>query len=199
MGKTSGQVCKVEWCGVNKIEGYGMCKRHYTQYKKRGNVFKTYLDRKPEYIEDYKVYRIGDKEILFDADFELPGVPILHKKTGYARINYTEAHKLVLKVKSNQQVDHINRNKLDNRLKNLRPCTHQENNFNRSRVNHNKSGYIGVTRSQSGKWSAYIKHNQRQVHIGLYNDIMDAARARDKKAKELFGDYANLNLKAGSL
>jgi hypothetical protein len=90
------------------------------------------------------------------------------------------------------QVDHANQVKDDNRWSNLRECTKSQNNINVILRKDNTSGYKGVCKNYS-KWMASISYKGASVHIGLYTDILDAARAYDAKAKELFGDYAYLN------
>lgn len=56
-----------------------------------------------------------------------------------------------------------------------------------------KSGYRGVYAGYKGKWNAQISHRQKTVHLGCFTSIDEAAKAYDKKARELFGDYAVLN------
>ena len=91
-------------------------------------------------------------------------------------------------------VDHINGNPLDNRKSNLRICTNAENQRNKGVYKNNKSGYKGVHWfKRDKKWQAQIKHNNKSIHIGLYEDKEEAARAYDKKAKELHGNFKNLN------
>lgn len=91
-------------------------------------------------------------------------------------------------------VDHVNRNGLDNQRENLRPATKVENGRNRGPTKNNKSGYKGVTwRSDRGKWRATIKVNDRQVHLGYFNDKVEAAKAYNKAAKKYFGKFAWLN------
>lgn len=43
------------------------------------------------------------------------------------------------------------------------------------------------------KWQAQVKHNRKNVYVGLFNTALEAARAYDEKAKELFGEFAQLN------
>lgn len=92
-------------------------------------------------------------------------------------------------------VDHKNGDTLDNRRANLRAATNSQNQANRHSLPPNKSArYRGVTwHKQCGKWQAAIKCNQKNHHLGLFDDIEDAARAYDQKAKELFGEFANPN------
>ena len=45
----------------------------------------------------------------------------------------------------------------------------------------------------SKPWRAYIRHNQKLIHLGMYKTKEEAARAYDKKAVEVFGEFAHLN------
>lgn len=89
-------------------------------------------------------------------------------------------------------VDHINGNGLDNRRSNLRKCTRSENQRNRPRTKANTSGYKGVCFTD-GKYRAQIQYAGKTINIGAYSTADEAARAYDKKAAELFGDFAYLN------
>ncbi len=103
-------------------------------------------------------------------------------------------HRLIMDAPKGMEVDHINGNSLDNRKSNLRICTRSQNQRNSGPLKNNTSGYKGVVRyHRIKKWAARIKHNSKSIHIGCYDDKEEAARARDKKAKELHGEYAYLN------
>ena len=92
------------------------------------------------------------------------------------------------------EVDHVNRNKLDNRRRNLRICEHRGNARNAARRVDNASGYKGVSwRSDVKKWRVRLA-NGGQKYLGLFDDKLDAARAYDAAARELFGEFACLNL-----
>jgi len=60
-------------------------------------------------------------------------------------------------------IDHINHNRLDNRLSNLRWVTNQENDHNKSIAKNNKSGYQGICLSKSNTWRACISINKKEV------------------------------------
>lgn len=103
-------------------------------------------------------------------------------------------HRQILKVTGKYNVDHINHNSLDNRKSNLRVCTHAQNSRNSRKNINNTSGYKGVYWSTVGNsWMAYIKYNYKLFNLGYFKDKKEAARSYDKKAKELFGEYAYLN------
>ena len=83
-------------------------------------------------------------------------------------------------------IDHINRKKSDNRIANLRDVSHKQNNQNKSKYSHNTSGHTGVYwLKQSSKWRACIRHNQKQIYLGLFKSLEEAISAR-KAAEKLY-------------
>lgn len=79
-------------------------------------------------------------------------------------------------------IDHINGNRLDNRLINLRDVSASENNINRTKINkNNKSGYIGVCWDNKNKsWESYIHINYKKIGLGRFFELSDAVSARLK-------------------
>lgn len=90
------------------------------------------------------------------------------------------------------EVDHVNGSKDDNRMQNLRVCTHQQNNHNqRARIT-NSSGVKNVSwHRKAGKWHVQVCLNYQIHHGGLFADISDAARAAVELRNKLHGDFAN--------
>lgn len=103
-------------------------------------------------------------------------------------------HRLIIGARVGEIVDHINGDRLDNRLDNLRIVTASQNSFN-SRHKTGISKYRGVNRSNSKieKWEACISHNNRQLYLGTFNTPEEAAKAYDAKAIELRGRFARTN------
>ena len=82
------------------------------------------------------------------------------------------------------QIDHINRNRSDNRIANLREVTNKQNMQNAGKSSNNTSGHTGVRWYRwASKWLAHIKHNYKQIHLGYFDDLEEAIAAR--KAGEL--------------
>ena len=102
-------------------------------------------------------------------------------------------HRELARTPKGMSTDHINGNRLDNRKKNLRVCTHSENCKNRGNRIDNKTGYKGVFPYGNGRFRVKIKLDGKMLHVGLYDTADEAARAYNRKAKELFGKYARLN------
>lgn len=101
-------------------------------------------------------------------------------------------HREILNAPADKIIDHINGNGLDNRKENLRYCTKSTNAMNCKIHKHNTSGYKGVSKS-GNRWRAYIVLNDKQRQIGSYKTKEEAALAYNKKAIELFGEFAKLN------
>lgn len=89
-----------------------------------------------------------------------------------------------------KEVDHINGVRNDNRLANLRLVNRQTNMQNSSLGTRNKSGVIGVRQMESGKWLAEICINRKNVVLGRYETIEEAALIR-KNAEIIAGFHPN--------
>lgn len=104
-------------------------------------------------------------------------------------------HRDLLQLKDPKvKIDHINHNQLDNRKLNLRCCNQQQNMLNVSSHSDSSSKYLGVHfQKQTKKWRAMIKVNGKSKHIGLFNEELEAAKAYNKMAIAIHGEFANLN------
>jgi hypothetical protein len=147
----------------------------------------------------------GKKAIVDDEDYELLNSHKWHYTIrGYARRHIPSPdgrgqktiymHRLIVNIPEGKEVDHVNRDKLDNRKSNLRICTHSENQMNVKAKSNNSSGYKGVHwSSKYKKWIATIYKNGKQIYIGNFCDAETAAHAYDSAAEKLHGDFATLN------
>lgn len=91
-----------------------------------------------------------------------------------------------------KMLDHIDENKLNNRIENLRTCNNSENSLNRKRNKNNTSGVKGVSlNARNNKWRAEIRVDCKPMYIGEYRDINDAAEAVRAKRKEFHGEFVN--------
>lgn len=90
------------------------------------------------------------------------------------------------------EIDHVNRDPLDNRRANLRPCDRSENNANGRLRRDSTSGFRGVSRKGSG-WCAEVSFKGNRYRRGGFTTPEAAARARDLKAIELHGEFVRLN------
>lgn len=91
------------------------------------------------------------------------------------------------------EVDHINMVRSDDRISNLRPSTHQQNNANRRALKNNALGAKGVTginRNLRKKYRAKIHVNGRCIHLGYFASANEASEAYRRAAERFFGEFA---------
>lgn len=136
--------------------------------------------------------RSGDKEILATAI-----------SNGYIVVNPKEssrplfAHRVAYQIYHNMNlgeliVDHIDQCKTNNKIENLRATTRAENNKNLALRKANKSGVSNVYQLPSGKWRAQIRVNKKNIHLGCFLTIEEAAEAK-RKANQKYGFCINHN------
>ncbi len=90
-----------------------------------------------------------------------------------------------------EQIDHINHNRFDNRMANLREVGYKENSQNRTRRNNNTSGISGVRwDNRHLRWTANIGVDYKRIHLGSFVEFSDAVNAR-KNAEVLYGFHTN--------
>jgi len=117
---------------------------------------------------------------------------------GYVQItidgNVYLAHRLAWFIMTGKwpenEVDHKDTIKNNNKWENLREADDSQNGANRNIYSNNKSGIKGVCwHKASNKWLAQIRKNKKCMHLGLFSDINDAAKAYEKAAKNLHKNY----------
>jgi hypothetical protein len=97
------------------------------------------------------------------------------------------------------QVDHVNGDRADNRISNLRLASNSQNKMNAAAHKDARSKYTGVFWEKSrGKWRAQISSGGLRRHLGLYDSEVTAAAAYDLAAKDMHGEFARLNLAGGA-
>jgi hypothetical protein len=103
-------------------------------------------------------------------------------------------HRVLLAPPDDLQIDHINGNGLDNRRSNLRLASMSQNLANRPGIKVGKSGYRGVWYdAKRKKYCAFARINGVNKMIGRFTTAVDAAVARDRVAKQQYGEFAVLN------
>jgi hypothetical protein len=103
-------------------------------------------------------------------------------------------HRFILNAPPDAQVDHINRDGLDNRRSNLRLATANQNHWNSGRQINYRTGFKGVYWSKKDKrFRAAIKRYGAVRGIGSFGTAIEAARVYDAAARLLFGEFARLN------
>lgn len=118
----------------------------------------------------------------------------------------TQMHRMIMKVTDKKIfIDHKDHNGINNQKSNLRICNYALNNCNKISQVSSTSKYLGVSWHQYkrkrkdgsyhyyGYWTAVLGKRDKQYRLGLFKDEIEAAKAYDKKALEIHGEFANLN------
>ena len=118
------------------------------------------------------------------------------RKDGYTFVGITNTkvllHRLIFMMFNGyfpKEVDHINGDRTNSKIENLRGCTSQQNKYNIKMKIDNSSGYKNVYRNKAGNsWAVQIRINGKPKHIGYYKDLeladLVAQEARNKFHKE---------------
>lgn len=210
--------CSVDGCKKSgRIDRYknsvyviypnGYCLMHNARYKRHGSPegwHKNWV-RRPA-IVDGSVARIPlgknakNGYAIVDADMAYLAEHDLWNKdsAGYASVSRrvsTRMHVMILgKAPDGYVIDHINRNKLDNRRINLRVCTQAQNTANRSLAKSYKNKYKGVYRHKNSiTFYTRYKTADGWVYKGGFTSEADAAMFYNKKQREYFGEYVTLS------
>jgi hypothetical protein len=103
-------------------------------------------------------------------------------------------HRVITNASEEMEVDHEDHDGLNNRRYNIRVCTHHQNQMGQDSVRGTSSQFKGVTwQKKKGKWRTQIMYEKKLINLGYFLDEIEAAKAYDKKAKELFGEFAKFN------
>lgn len=154
----------------------------------------TWKYRPEEDFPSYRIYR------SWNGKFKGKEAGAKHYSNGYIEIRFVDkklykAHRLAWKIMTGQDaegiVDHKNTITWDNRWDNLREATHQDNSRN-MKIKPEKN-FKGITLCKNGEWQASICVSDESIILGRFSSKEVAARAYDAKAKDLFGEFANLN------
>ncbi len=172
-----------------------------TCVKKEDIIKKEDIVRNNEGVAIIKIAK-SDKYILVDDDkyYELLKYYWHLTSNGYAQSTEERKkitmHRYLMNAKEGDIIDHINNDRLDNRVSNLRFSSHALNSHNVSKQKNTLSKYLGVTYDKlRGKFVGVVIKDKEQFYCGGFDTEEDAAKARDLKALELYGSYANLNFK----
>ena len=155
--------------------------------------------KKLQELFDYRDGQLYWKERIHSSiDLSKPAGHI--GKDGYRRIQIErklyKSHRLVWKYHYGKDpkefIDHIDGNKSNNNIKNLREATRQQNNFNKITQKNNKLGIKGVSKI-GNKYTATIFINDKRKYLGFFDTIEEARLAREEAEKKLFKEFSVLN------
>lgn len=140
----------------------------------------------------------GKVAMVDEADYEmLRRFTWRYHRAGYALTGSRHAvlmHRVIMLPDPGVEVDHINRDGLDNRRSNLRLCCRSENARNQKLRTNTQGRYRGVALHRpSGLWGAKLMVHGRTYSGGYYESREHAARAYDVLAVQHHGDFATLN------
>lgn len=190
---------KCEICGVSEentriinSKKYGcLCRKHYLRKYKNKNIERSVYD-----LNEYIVYDTYAEIVLYDKNGCECGRAIIDiddidkckmfkwhlkksKNTSYALSNGNKRvflHQLVMNYYDSQMdIDHKNRNGLDNRKQNLEIVSHSKNIMNQGIT-------TGIRKMPNGRYRATIGKDYKTIYIGTYNSFNEAYEAR--KAEE---------------
>ena len=105
-------------------------------------------------------------------------------------------HRFIMHAQKGQIIDHIDGNPLNNQRSNLRFSTRSQNGANNAKLlqKHNTSGFRGVSwHKLAKKWTVTLRVAGKTRYIGLYGDIVNAAKAYNQAAIKYHGEFATLN------
>ncbi len=174
---------KSKSCGCLNKEILSKRMKKHNIYDLTGEYGIGYTDKGEEFYFDLEDYdKIKDYTWYIDDK-------------GYVRINIKNKplriHKVIMNNFDSDTIDHIDRNKKNNRKLNLRLATFQENNRNKAKTNRNTSGIVGVSWNEiRNKWDCSITKNYKTIHLGAFLDKNESIKTRLKAELKYFGKFA---------
>lgn len=164
---------------MKKYNTYDLSGEYGVGYTTKGEEFWFDLEDY-DLIKDYCWYK--DKDGYFAT-----------KTYGTANPMRITMHRLVMGFPDATDIDHIHgkETRYDNRKSNLRTATHSQNNMNKGLQINNSSGITGISWfAKTNQWRAYIIINKKFVHLGLYDNLEDAIKARKEAENKYFGEFS---------
>lgn len=210
-------ICSVTNCN-EKHYGKGYCKKHYNQYRYHGKILERNKHDRNEIniIDDVCYMNLYNRKNMIVATtiFNTTHKETIQKIKWCLDRNgrvisflsdldgryYISLHSKIIEltgqiISNGYEIDHIDRNPLNNLDNNLRICTHSQNSHNIKLRKNNTSGQIGVSwHKQCKKWQVKITINLKEIPLGLFDDLYDAARAYNAAAIKYHGEFAVLNI-----
>ena len=141
-------------------------------------------------VKNNKTGRIVKQQLEKDGYYVV--VLITNKCSKNLRIHRLVAQSFIQNPLNKDCVDHIDNNKINNNVENLRWVTKGENSMNAKLSKSNKVGVKGVFKINDSKYRAYIRKDNKMTYLGYFKTLEEAKNSRQKKANELFGEFTNI-------
>jgi hypothetical protein len=152
--------------------------------------------------EEWFEYRKGElywKKVVQHSRIKVGTIAGNYDSSGYRQVQFKGkkymVHRIIWemlknKIPDNYTIDHINLNKSDNHIENLRLATHAENCRNRKLRSDSTSQFKGVSwNKKANKYQSSITLDGTQNHLGYFNTPEEASQAYQKAAKKLHGEF----------
>ena len=145
--------------------------------------------------ENYEISNFGNVKNSKTGRIIVPEIT-----NGYERVYLNGKHLKIHRITAiafienplnKECVDHIDGNRANNNVSNLRWATKQENSRNSNIYKNNTTGIKGVCKMSENKYYATITINNKQLYLGTFKTLEEAKEARQKKANEIFGEFTN--------
>lgn len=201
--KLNGRKCSVVGCGRKATgwqDGMPYCNKHWLRIYLNGDVRLHGKKTKTKYIKHEKYAEgVTSKGVKFKFDLDDWDKVTQHSwstlKSGYLVCTYKQKqirlHRLVTNAPDNGLVvDHINGDKLDNRKENLRITTQKNNSRNLALSKNNRTGVTGVSKTPNGKYRARIMVDRKEIRLGTFETLKEAAVARKNGEIKYFGEFS---------
>jgi len=146
--------------------------------------------------EDGVLFYIGDELPSQVKSGDIAGCKGSH---GYSQIKINSvsylSHRIIFLMFNGflpKYVDHIDGNRANNKIENLRECTFSQNRCNTKIYKNNKSGVKGIHwDKEHSKWKARIQFENKRILVGRFSELQDAKNAIIEKRNSLHGEFAN--------
>lgn len=195
-------------CTINGCErkhlARGYCRLHYERSRKglpleasskiadRPAIIEYGLAKIPLGVDARDGYAVVDEEYAWLDKYKWflnKGYAVRNSEYKRGEKRHTiRMHRYIIDTPDGLDTDHINGNKLDNRVVNLRPATRAENQWNRKKQS-GSSKYKGVTKQGNG-WKAQLRCNKEFIYLGYYDSEEAASKAYSEATKKYHGDFA---------
>ena len=155
-------------------------------------------------MKEIPLGKTGKVAIVDDSDYELvsqykwactkTNYPVRVYRTTEGKRTTQTMHSLIFPAPAGYEVDHIDRDSLNNTRANLRHATRAENNRNKRLPRNNTSGYRGVSWNKvDKKWQVIVQFQGKFRNLGRFTCILEAAKRYNQFAAENYGEFAVLN------